>query len=179
MNDDKLICVDFFDNEIGLEEKLTVHQKRMLHRAFSLFCFYDDKVLLQIRNKNKYHSGGKIANSCCSHQRSGETTVLACTRRAKEELGIDITDPVEIGSMIYYADFNNGLAEYELDHIVAVKYNGAVKPNPEEIEDVYWESIDTIEKDIRNNPSKYAIWFIPAFRIFLSWYIRNNPETNL
>ena len=52
-----VILVDENDNEIGVEEKIKAHQKKMLHRAFSIFLFNDNlEVLLQKRSPNKYHS---------------------------------------------------------------------------------------------------------------------------
>ena len=36
---DHVILVDKNDNEIGTEEKILAHQKKLLHRAFSIFLF--------------------------------------------------------------------------------------------------------------------------------------------
>ena len=62
-----VLLVDFNDNAVGTETKENAHKKPLLHRAFSIFLVNGNKVLLQCRAKNKYHSGGLIANSCCSH----------------------------------------------------------------------------------------------------------------
>ena len=39
---DHVILVDKNDNEIGTEEKILAHQKKLLHRAFSIFLFNDN-----------------------------------------------------------------------------------------------------------------------------------------
>ncbi len=58
---DLLILVDENDNEIGLMEKLSVHQTGSLHRAFSVFIFNSKgELLLQQRADDKYHSGGLV-----------------------------------------------------------------------------------------------------------------------
>ena len=63
-----VILVDENDNDIGVEEKIVAHQKKMLHRAFSIFLFNDNyEILLQKRAPNKYHSGNLWTNTCCSH----------------------------------------------------------------------------------------------------------------
>ena len=65
-----VILVDKDDNELGLMEKLEVHQKGLLHRAFSVFLLNDsNQLLLQKRALDKYHSPGLWTNTCCSHQR--------------------------------------------------------------------------------------------------------------
>ena len=42
---DHVILVDKNDNEIGTEEKILAHQKKLLHRAFSIFLFTDIYLL--------------------------------------------------------------------------------------------------------------------------------------
>ncbi|MEK6853715.1 MAG: NUDIX domain-containing protein, partial [Nanoarchaeota archaeon] len=65
---EQVILVDEDDNELGVEEKLEAHRQGKLHRSFSIFVFNDQgKVLLQKRDKGKYHSGGLWSNTCCSH----------------------------------------------------------------------------------------------------------------
>ena len=64
-----LILVDGKNKIIGHGEKLSVHTKGDLHRAFSIFIYDAEtkKFLIQKRAFNKYHSGGFWSNSCCSH----------------------------------------------------------------------------------------------------------------
>lgn len=51
---DNILLVDIFDNEIGYAEKIEAHEKKLLHRAFSVFIYNGDKMLVQRRNPNKY-----------------------------------------------------------------------------------------------------------------------------
>lgn len=49
---DSIILVNDYDEEIGYVEKLQVHRKGQLHRAFSLFVVSNDfKVLMQKEQK--------------------------------------------------------------------------------------------------------------------------------
>src|SRR5688500_12367402 len=83
-----LILIDERNHAIGRAEKWDVHARGLLHRAFSIFLVDDaGRVLLQQRSRQKYHSAGLWANSCCGHPRPGERTHAAAKRRLHEELG--------------------------------------------------------------------------------------------
>jgi isopentenyl-diphosphate delta-isomerase len=69
-------------------EKIEAHEKALLHRAFSVFVVNDNnEIMLQQRALGKYHSPGLWTNTCCSHQREGETNIEAGKRRLMEEMG--------------------------------------------------------------------------------------------
>ena len=55
--EDKLILVDVEDKQIGTMGKAEAHRLGKLHRAFSIFIVDGDKMLIQKRNSDKYHSG--------------------------------------------------------------------------------------------------------------------------
>ena len=96
---------------------MSAHLEGKLHRAFSIFIFNTEgKMLLQRRALSKYHSGGLWTNACCSHPLPEETTLAAASRRLKEELGFE-TSIEKIFDFVYKAEFENGLTEYEFDHI--------------------------------------------------------------
>jgi isopentenyl-diphosphate delta-isomerase len=90
MVEEQVILVDTNDKQIGLMPKMEAHEKAVLHRAFSVFVFNDDgELMLQQRAVEKYHSPLEWANTCCSHQRDGETSLEAGKRRLKVELGFE------------------------------------------------------------------------------------------
>lgn len=156
---EKIILVNKEDEEIGTEEKLKVHEDAMLHRAFSIFVFSGRKMLLQKRADRKYHCGGLWSNTCCSHPRSGETVEDAAHRRLKEEMGFDCKLKPD-KPFIYKAEFDNGLTEHELDHIVIGDYNGEkIEPDPGEVGDWKWIGLEEVKKDVKENPGKYTPWF--------------------
>ena len=87
---ENVILVDSYDNETGIMPKMEAHVKGLLHRAFSVFIFNSEgELLLQQRALDKYHSGGKWTNTCCSHPRLGEETIDAANRRLMEEMGME------------------------------------------------------------------------------------------
>ena len=160
MTQEILILVDENDNEIGYGEKVSCHlNDGKLHRAFSIFVFNDNnQILLQKRNKNKMLWGGFWTNTCCSHPRKGESLKEATHRRLKEEMGFDC-ELQEIFKFLYQARFREVGSEREVDHVFVGRYNGDVRPNPEEVMDWKWISIEDLKKDVEENPENYTPWF--------------------
>lgn len=158
-NKELILLVDEADREIGYEEKLKVHEKALLHRAFSIFIFNSkEEMLLQKRDKGKYHSPGLWTNTCCSHQRKGEALKEAIHRRLQEEMGFD-AELKERFTFIYRAEFDNGLTEYELDHVFTGMYEGPIKPNSSEVEDYRWISFEDLITELKEKPETYTYWF--------------------
>jgi len=154
-----VILVDENDQQIGLMEKIEAHEKALLHRAFSVFIFNEKgELMLQQRAASKYHSPLLWTNTCCSHQRDGETNLVAGRRRLQEEMGF-VTDITEVFSFIYKAPFDNGLTEHELDHVMVGKYEASPNVNKEEVEAYKWMQLEDVKKDIEDNPSIYTAWF--------------------
>ncbi len=159
MATDFVVLVDENDKKIGLMPKMEAHEKGVLHRAFSIFIFNDkNQLMLQKRNRNKYHSPGLWTNTCCSHQKDQESSINAGKRRLKEEMGFCV-ELVELDSFIYNVKFDNGLIEHELDHILLGEYNGSFKVNPDEVDEWKWLALDKIKHDIITNPNNYTEWF--------------------
>lgn len=157
--EEQVILVDHNDNPRGLMPKMEAHEKAELHRAFSVFIFnHNNELMLQQRAKHKYHSPLLWTNTCCSHQRDGESNIQAGKRRLFEEMGF-VTDIKEVFSFIYKAPFDNGLTEYELDHVMVGYYNEDPIINRDEVEAFKWMNLDDVKTDIKNNPGLYTAWF--------------------
>lgn len=177
MKEEQVILVNELDEQIGLMPKMEAHEKALLHRAFSVFIFNDkNELMLQQRALNKYHSPGLWTNTCCSHQREGESNIEAGTRRLQEEMGFT-TDLRDTISFIYKAPFDNGLTEHEFDHILLGHYNEEPKLNKEEAHAYKWVSLDEVKKDINTNPEIYTAWFKIIFDKFYD-YINITDESN-
>lgn len=159
MTEEKVILVNQKDEPIGLMPKMEAHEKGLLHRAFSVFIFNEKKeLMIQQRAMSKYHSPGLWTNTCCSHQREGESNIEAGKRRLQEEMGFT-TELDDTISFIYKAPFDNGLTEHEFDHILVGNYNGEPQLNPEEAESWKWMGLEDVAKDMEDNPSLYTEWF--------------------
>ncbi len=159
MTEEKVILVNENDEQIGLMPKMEAHEKGLLHRAFSVFVFNDkNELMLQQRAHSKYHSPGLWNNTCCSHQREGESNVQAGKRRLQEEMGFS-TELRDTISFIYKAPFDNGLTEHEYDHILVGKFNNEPNLNPEEAAAYKWMQLEEVKVDMVENPHIYTEWF--------------------
>ena len=156
---DEVILVNEQDEQTGTIEKMEAHRKALLHRAFSVFIFNEKgEMLLQQRAMGKYHSPGLWTNACCSHPRPGVSVEEAAGRRLKEEMGIDVKIE-KIFDFIYKTEFDNGLTEFEFDHVYTGTYNGNLQPDKQEVKDYCFRSVADIEEDLKNRPEKYTSWF--------------------
>ena len=182
-----MILVDEHDVAIGTAEKIDTHRKGLLHRAFSLFIYCADKkmFLLQKRSKEKYHSGGKWSNSCCSHPYKSETWFESLQRAVCDELNLSLyinkdisckssDSPVYLdktlffaGSFIYSSKYDE-LSEHELDYVFIYVVDSAfneINTNPSEVSEIKWLTIDEIEKWIEQSPDDFSTWFEKAFNL--------------
>lgn len=166
MEEENVILVNEFDVQIGLMPKMEAHEKALLHRAFSVFIMNDKgETMIQQRAGHKYHSPLLWTNTCCSHQREGESNIQAGKRRLNEEMGFE-TELKELFSFIYKAPFDNGLTEHELDHVMIGHYNEEPNINPEEVASWKWVAPFEIKQDMVASPEKYTAWFKIIFDKF-------------
>lgn len=170
-----LILVDEQDNEVGVMDKLSAHQKGVLHRAFSVFVFNErGELLLQQRADEKYHSAGLWSNTCCSHPYKGELIKTAINRRLREEMGM-LCETDFAFSFIYQANLENGLSEHEFDHV----YFGTTDLEPiieqTEVKDWKYISLKDLAADIDANPQNYTAWL----KICLPTVIKIKNEVNI
>ena len=177
MKEENVILVNQFDEQIGTMPKMEAHRKAVLHRAFSVFIMNSKgETMLQQRAAEKYHSPMLWTNTCCSHQRVGETNIEAGKRRLQEEMGFT-TELKELFHFIYKAPFDNGLTEHELDHVMMGHYEETPNINTEEVANWKWMQPEAIKDDISRAPENYTAWFKIIFERFYDHLIQKNSET--
>ena len=168
---EQVILVNDKDEQTGTMEKMEAHLTGALHRAFSIFIFNSKgEMLLQQRATTKYHNGELWTNACCSHPAPGEATPIAANRRLQEELGFT-TSLEKVFDFTYKSTFENGLTEYEFDHVFIGTYDGKIKANSDEVKDYCFTTIDELESSLKNSPQKFTVWFkiaFPKIKAFIS-----------
>ena len=157
-SDEPLILVDEQNRAVGTGSKGAIHQKGLLHRAFSIFLVdAKGRVLLQRRSLEKYHSGGLWANTCCGHPRPGERTVTAARRRLNEELGLK--DPLSFGFFArYQADLDHGMHENELVYVFFGRLISEPRPDPAEVSEIECLSLTELNRRIKQKPATFTYW---------------------
>lgn len=170
--EDRIILTDASDHCIGTATKEEAHRKGLLHRAFSVLLYRDGEkgreYLLSKRAETKYHSAGLWANSCCSHPREGEDVLNAASDRVGTELRCGVSDLIEIGRFVYRAVFQNGLCEYESDHVLIGRIEGSLHPNPDEVSETKWVGAEEINALLSENPDQFAPWAFTVLALALT-----------
>lgn len=159
-----VVLVNPRDEEIGYEEKLRVHRRPRLHRAFSIFVLNSNgELLMQQRAFDKYHSAMLWSNTCCGHPRPGEDVEAAARRRLREEFGFEC--PLVRGpKFIYRAQVGYNLFEHELDHLFIGYFDGEPWPNTLEIGAWSWVNVRALEHALKKSPHTFTAWLPYALR---------------
>jgi isopentenyl-diphosphate delta-isomerase len=166
----EVILVNEYDEPMGIMEKMQAHQEGLLHRAFSVFIFdHTGNMLVQQRAGIKYHGAYLWTNACCSHPFPGEEVSQAAFRRLLEELGFS-TPLQKLFSFTYRAEVENGLVEYEFDHVFGGIYDGNIHPNPHEVAAFQYVPVNQLTLELEANPEKFTVWFRIAFPKVLQWW---------
>lgn len=141
-------------------EKLDVHQRGLKHPAISVFVMSGRQVLLQQRAFSKYHSGGKWANTCCTHPHWDEAFVECAHRRLYEEMGISGLTLRHADQIEYRADVGGGLTEHEVVEVYVAQapLDLVMAPNPDEVAATRWVDLKTLSKDVTTHPQHYSAW---------------------
>lgn len=147
-------------------EKLSVHERGLRHQAVSVFVMKGDLLLIQQRALSKYHTPGLWANTCCTHPHWGEDPATCADRRLQEELGLEGLSCQYRGQVEYNADVGGGLHEHEVvDLFLAHADEGTtVTPNPAEVMDYRWVTLNTLQAQIKSQPERFTPWL----RIYLA-----------
>src|SRR5690606_18668366 len=116
------------------------------------------EMLIQKRSPIKYHSAGLWSNSCCTHPRPEESAEEAAVRRVREELGLGV-ELRPLFEFVYRAELENGLVEHEYDHVFRGTTDEDPDPNPAEVSDWRWASLDELLNEVRADGSDYSVWF--------------------
>lgn len=166
-----VVLVDEQDREVGTMEKLQAHAAPRLHRAVSVvLCSPGGSLLMQRRALHKYHSAGLWSNTCCGHPRPGEGAGAAAVRRLREEMGIECALHPAV-TLIYRISVGDHLHEHELNQVFVGVFDDEPSPNPAEVSEWKWASIDAVRKWRRDNPAELTPWFGLVLDALQGWRV--------
>lgn len=194
---EKCILVDENDKVIGSTTKKECHlnsnivNSGLLHRAFSVFLFNNEKkLLLQQRAETKITFPNYFTNTCCSHPLYIENELedkdylgvkRAARRRLEYELGIKESeialDDLRFLTRIHYkATSDNKWGEHEIDYVLFVQKDVDLEPNLNEVQKWDYVSQDELKKllsdaEKKENGVLVTPWFklIAKDLLFLWW----------
>jgi isopentenyl-diphosphate delta-isomerase len=156
---EELILVNSDDSEAGFLDKRRCHDGAgILHRAFSLFLFNADGVLLlQQRAADKRLWPLYWSNSCCSHPRRGESMQVATRRRLADELNIR-AELEFVYKFTYQARFGTVGSENELCSVYLGRCEDGVIANRTEISAIRYVKASDLTRELNASPETFTPW---------------------
>ena len=155
-----VVLLDEQGREIGTAPKSSVHSAATpLHRAFSCYLFGpDDQLLLTRRALTKATFPGIWTNSFCGHPAPGESDEHAIRRRARAELGLDVTDiRIALPHFRYRAE-SGGIVENEICPVYLARTDQEPQPHRDEVEDHRWSAWTDFTGAITEDPAGFSPW---------------------
>ncbi|MBU0665762.1 MAG: NUDIX domain-containing protein [Nanoarchaeota archaeon] len=150
------------DEVIGKASRDEVHQKKLIHRAVTIFVFNSKNQLFMIqRSRNKKLNPLKWQGSASGYVESGESYELSAKRELKEELNINAEPKFEFDVKTFSDE------QKEFFKLFSVKTNDPITVN-DEIEQSKFMSIDDIKVMIENNSSQFRDAFLMMFNRYFS-----------
>jgi isopentenyl-diphosphate delta-isomerase len=142
--------VDENDQPTGeTAEKISAHHAHTkLHAAFSCYIFNDrGELLITQRAHGKKVWPSVWTNSCCGHPMPDESREDAIVRRARYELGIEISDiQLIISDYRYTTPPYNGIIENEYCPVFIARAKSEPRPRASEVESYEWVAYKDVEQ---------------------------------
>lgn len=147
-----VVLLDDAGRSIGAAPKSEVHHgSTPLHLAFSCYLFDDaGRVLLTRRALGKRAFPGIWTNSFCGHPGPDESMQDAVTRRARDELGVQIAElRCVLPDFRYHAIDAGGVVENEVCPVFCARAVSSVTVDPDEIMDTTWVAWDQLRAAVQ------------------------------
>lgn len=158
-----VILLDDQGDEIGTADKATVHTTDTpLHLAFSCHIFNPEgKVLITRRALGKKTWPGVWTNSACGHPGPGESMEEAIRRRAREELGLELSDITQaLPDFRYRAVDASGIVENEVCPVFVAHTRTDPQPVAEEVCEWEWVDPQGLAQSVGTTPFIFSPWLV-------------------
>ena len=157
----QVVLLDSAGRAIGAAAKSTVHTDRTaLHLAFSCYVLgATGDILLTRRALVKQTWPGVWTNSVCGHPAPGEPMTDAIIRRAREELGVALTDlRPALPDFRYRATDASGIVENEVCPVYIARLAQSPVPDPDEVAEWAWVSPEALGEALARTPFVFSPW---------------------
>jgi isopentenyl-diphosphate delta-isomerase len=145
----------------GTAPKATVHHERTpLHLAFSCYVFDGDgRLLITQRAHHKPTFPGVWTNSVCGHPAPGEDLHEAVTRRAEQELGLELASlTLAVPTFRYEAVGENGVREHELCPVFTATAVSGATADPAEVAELAWVPWTSFRDEVLDGTRTVSPW---------------------
>jgi len=160
---EEVVLLDEAGHAIGTASKTSVHSTRTpLHLAFSCYVFdTSGRLLVTRRALDKATFPGVWSNSLCGHPSPGENITRAVERRAKEELGMDLTAVrLVLPAFRYRAVMPNGVCENEMCPVFTAVTDTEPHPEPSEVEAAEWVAWPDFRDEVLSGARSVSVWCV-------------------
>lgn len=156
-----VVLLDDAGAPIGQADKFGVHtHETALHLAFSCHVYDPSgRVLVTRRALQKLTWPGVWTNSFCGHPAPHEPMEEAIRRRARHELGIDVSEvTIVLPDFRYRAVDASGIVENEVCPVYRAVTSDVVTPNPEEVAEFEWVEPEKLHDAAIAAPYVFSPW---------------------
>lgn len=163
VDEERVVLVDDGGAPVGTALKSAVHTTdTALHLAFS--CHVSDpagRVLVTRRALSKRTWPGVWTNSFCGHPAPGEQLEDAVRRRARHELGLELSGirPL-LPDFRYRAVDADGIVENEICPVFAATTDGTPAPREDEVAEFRWVDPAELAVATRSAPWAFSPWLV-------------------
>lgn len=171
MSAEQVVLLNDQGHAIGSADKRAVHTTDTpLHLAFSCHLVDDaGRLLLTRRALGKQTWPGVWTNSFCGHPAPGEELEHAVRRRARHELGVEISDlRLVLPDFRYRAVDASGIVEHELCPVFVARAAAPVLPNANEVAEHHWAPIQDVRDAVSSTPFAFSPWLTLQLPALLS-----------
>jgi isopentenyl-diphosphate delta-isomerase len=160
---EQVVLVDDEGRAIGIAPKHEVHHRSTpLHLAFSCYVFDREGAFLVTRRAlHKRTFPGAWTNTFCGHPGPGEDMFEAIHRRARQELGITLSDlqPV-LPRFRYQAVMADGTRENEICPVFTAVTSDPVRADADEVADHAWVDWPRFSDEVRTGSREVSPWCV-------------------
>lgn len=168
---ERVVLLSETGEAVGTEAKSTVHRRAdeggtPLHLAFSCHV-YDPagRFLLTRRALGKKAFPGVWTNGFCGHPAPGESPADAVLRRAPQELGVPVTDVVEVlPGFRYRAVDAGGVEEHEICPVFRARTHGDPAPERDEVAQWCWVEPAALTGALAAVPQAFSPWLVEQWQ---------------
>jgi isopentenyl-diphosphate Delta-isomerase len=159
MEEEPLVIVDQNDNIVGSRTWQECHYGTgILHRAITTFIFnHKQAMLITQRAKSKKLWPGCWDASSSTHVYATESYEAAGERRLLQELGFTCR-LTTLSKFQYQAEYVDIGSENEMCALLVGRYDGEIKPDPDEVMNWKWIDVSEPIDTIRESTDVYTPW---------------------